>query len=152
MFKPLNVPFFQYLQTKDEVTNRVQLQVKETIEALDNLQENLFVLERHLREPNENVKDSVIFQNKDTPYVSTDPQGLQPPVYPIGIGREAQGRTCIISTVLHYSNTIEAGVPYGLNANYLLIPIRSRNNAVVIGLAEGIGIIIHQNLPNVGLS
>lgn len=152
MFKPLNVPFFQALPTKDEVTNRVQLQVKETVEAFDRLQENLFLLERHLRSENVNVKDTVIFQNRDTPYVSTDPTELQPPVHPIGIGREAQGRICIISTILHYSNTIDAGVPYGLNANYLLIPIQSRQNAVVIGVAKGVGIIVHQNLPQIRLS
>ena len=152
MFKPLNIPFFQFTQTKDDVTNRVQLQLKDTIDEIIRIQEGMFLLERRLFSNNENVKDTVIFQNADTPYVSSNPSILQPPIYPIGIGREFSGRVVIISTVLHYSEIIEAGKPYGLNASYLLTPITNRKEAVVIGVAPGIGIIIHQNLPDVSVT
>lgn len=149
MFKPLNIPFFQIIQTKDDTTNRVQLQIKDTIEEVIRIQEDLFLLERRLASVTENVKDTVIFQNADTPYVSSNPSILQPPIYPIGIGREFQGRNVTVSTILHYSNLIQAGRPYGLTQNYVLTPIDNRKEAVVIGLAAGVGIIIHQNLPSV---
>lgn len=147
MFKPISVPFLEKIHSKDESVNRLQVQLESIIAAIGQSQRDLFVVERNLQRENEEVKDTLIYQDDSTPYVSPRFDDLQNPVYPLGIGRVTTGRRIEVSTVLHYSDLMKGGRSYTLNAAGLLVENGDRRSAAVIGLVDGVGIIQHRNLP-----
>ena len=151
MFKPLNIPFLEKIFTKDENVNRLQTQMESIVGAVGQSQRDLFVVERFLRRQNEDVLDTLIYQDDSTPYVSSNPDELQHPVFPLGFGQSASGRKVIVSTILHYSDLIEAGRSYTINAQGILVKTTDRQSAAVIGLTDGVGLIQQQNLPLVPL-
>ena len=147
MFKPLSVPFLEKIHSKDESVNRLQIQLESILAAIGQSQRDLFVVERNLLRENENVKDTLIYQDDSTPYVSIRSEDLQNPVFPLGIGRSTRGNKVQVSTLLHYSDLIKAGRSYTLNAAGLLVPSSDRRSAVVIGIIDGVGSIQQRNLP-----
>ena len=151
MFKPLNVPFLEKIHSKDESVNRLQVQLESIIAAVGQSQRDLFVVERNLQRENENVKDTLIYQDDSTPYVSIRPEDLQAPVFPLGIGRATRGLRVEVSTLLHYSDLIKGGRSYALNGAGLLVPTGLRTDAAVIGIVDGVGIVQQHNLPLVTL-
>ena len=151
MFKILKIEPFVSHYSEDENVNKMQLQLQNLVTNLRKTQENLFILEKYLKNSNENVIDRVIFGGPHLEHTSTKPDELQPPVYAIGIGRLQKGISVQISTLFHTSNQIDAGKFYGLDEHYQLVPIENRKEAVLIGIDQRLGLIIQQNLPQIAL-
>ena len=148
MFKPLNVIFLKFLHSKDEAMNRLQTQMGDLILRLQNLQPSFFVVSKFVRIPNQDFKDVLLYQSNQSPITSSNKEELTSPVYPLGFGRKTVGSRIDVSTVIHYSDIIQSGEAYTLDASNKLTPTDDRRSAVLIGLTKGVGIIIHRNLPS----
>ena len=148
MFKQLISNIANLIQTGNKETDRIlNSHILSTEENFLNLHNNLFLTEHSAQVPNLDIIDYIAFKEQDLDTVSNNPADLGPTAKPIGFIKGVSSRRITVSTVIHFSREVKQGQTYGLTQDYKLTPNNDRKSAVLIGLVDGAGIIIHQNLP-----
>lgn len=148
MFNPIALDFLNLTHSDNKELDRlINQQNLSLMNIFSNLQENLFITE-HNADTNLELVDHLVYKSPDSNSISSSPLELDVPNYPIGFVRSVNNRKAIVSRVLHFSSIIRDGQHYGIDGSGAITPsTQPRKDALIIGIAEGIGLIIQQNLP-----